>query len=304
MLSNGLVTCRQGIPIPTFPGLSSQNGPVQFRSHVVRPIDPESPWNRAVLALSVVVGLVGAYLTFFQDGAPLLAMEAGATAFLSWALARELDPDRQVPALMLSVIGGALALLGQATAILPFTALLMAARLVVETTGRRPLPTDLAGLAALATVVSFTPLGWVMGFGLAVAIYVDDRMAEEPNRTALFAALGAAIGSSVMASFSMAFPRTVPTIDPLVTAALGVLALIAVLREPLEPVSFVDSRTKKFLRRDRLQAGRALVGVLVFFGVVVSGAMAPAVVPMALVVAAALASTEVERLQRASPPPG
>ena len=271
---------------------------------MLRPIDPENPWNRTVLVLSLVVGLVGAYLTFFQDGAPLLAFAAGGTGFLSWALARELDPDRQVPALVVSVIGGALALVGQATAILPFTALLMAARLVVETTGRRPLPTDLAGLAVLATIVSFTPLGWVMGFGLAVAIYVDDRMAEESNRTALFAALGAAIGSSVMASLSMAFPRTLPTIDPLVTAALGVLALIAVLREPLEPVSFVDRRTKKFLRRDRLQAGRALAGVLVFFGAVVSGAMAPAVAPMALVVASALASTEVERLQRASPPPG
>ena len=102
----------------------------------------------------------------------------------------------------------------------------------------------------------------------------------------------------------MAFPRSVPTVDPIVIAALGVLALIAVLREPLEPVSFVDSRTKMFLRRDRLQAGRALSAILVFLGAIVSGAMAPAVVPMAVVVAAALASTEVERLQRASPPPG
>ena len=271
---------------------------------MLRPIDPESPWNRAVLVMSAVVGLVGAYLTLFQDGAPLLAIEAGGTAFLSWALARELDPDRQVPALVLSVIGGTLSLLGQATAILPFTALLMSARLVVETTGRRPLPTDLAGLAVVASLVSFTPLGWVMGFGLAVAIYVDDRMAEESNRTALLAALGAAIGSSVVASLSMAFPRTVPTVDPIVTAALGILAVIAVLREPLEPVSFVDSRTKKFLRRDRVQASRALTAILVFVGVLVSGAIAPAVVPMALVVASALASNEVERLQRASPHPG
>ena len=304
MLSNGLVTWRQGIPIPTFPGLASQNGQVQFRSHVLRPIDPESPWNRGVLALSAVAGTVGVYLTLFQDAAPLLAIEAAGTAFLSWALARELDPDRQVPALVLAVIGGGWVLLGYASAILPFAALLMAARLVVETTGRRPFPTDLSGLAVIATVVSFSPLGWVMGFGLAVAIYVDDRMAEESNRAALFAALAAAIGSSVVASLSGTFPRTVPTVDPLVTAALGVLALIAVLREPLDPVSFVDSRTKKFLRRDRLQAGRALTAIVVFFGVIVSGAQAPAVVPMALVVAVALTSTEVERLQRARPHPG
>ena len=153
-------------------------------------------------------------------------------------------------------------------------------------------------------MVSFTPLGWVMGFGMAVGIYIDDRMSGEPRRAALLAAPAAAIGSSVVASLSMAFPRSVPTVDPIVIAALGVLALIAVLREPLEPVSFVDSRTKMFLRRDRLQAGRALSAILVFLGAIVSGAMAPAVVPMAVVVAAALASTEVERLLRASPPPG
>ena len=304
MLSNGLVTRGQGIPIPSFPGLSSQNGRVTFRSHLLRPLDPESPWNRAVLALSVVAGIIGAYLTLAQDAPPLLAIEAAGTAFLSWALARELDPDRQIPALVVAAIGGAWALLGFETAILPFVALMMAARLVVETTGRRPLPTDLAGMALLATVVSLTPLGWVMGFGLAVAIYVDDRLAEKPSRAALLGALSAAIGSSVVASLSATFPRTLPTVDPLVVAALGVLALIAVLREPLEPVSFVDSQTKKFLRRDRVQAGRALTAILVFVGVVVSGAIAPAVVPMALVVASALASTEVERLQRASPHPG
>ena len=277
---------------------------MEFRSHVLRPLDPESPWNRGVLALAVVAGVVGAYLTLARDAEPLLAIEAAGTAFLSWALARELDPDRQIPALVLAVIGGAWALLGFGTAILPFAALMITARLVVETTGRRPLPTDLAGLAFLATVVSFTPLGWVMGFGMAVGIYIDDRMSGEPRRAALLAAPAAAIGSSVVASLSMAFPRSVPTVDPIVIAALGVLALIAVLREPLEPVSFVDSRTKMFLRRDRLQAGRALSAILVFLGAIVSGAMAPAVVPMAVVVAAALASTEVERLQRASPPPG
>ncbi|MGH8949163.1 MAG: hypothetical protein ACRDXF_09935, partial [Acidimicrobiia bacterium] len=79
---------------------------MQFRSHVLRPIDAERPWNRAVLALSAVAGVVGAYLTLFQDAAPLLAIEAAGTAFLSWALARELDPDRRAPAVVLAVIGG------------------------------------------------------------------------------------------------------------------------------------------------------------------------------------------------------
>jgi hypothetical protein len=176
--------------------------------------------------------------------------------------------------------------------------MLLVARLLVETTGRRPLPGDLFVVALAATLMSFTPMGWVVGFGLAVAIYVDERMAEESSRVALLAALGAAVGSSVVTTLGDAFPRALPTFRPILIAATGLLALIAVLREPVDPVSFVDSRNKRFLRRDRVHAGRAAIGVLVFLGAIVSGEAALAVVPMALVVATALASTEVERLQR------
>ena len=301
MLSNGLVTSRQGIPLPSFPGLSLQNGKVQIRSHIARPFDLSDPWNRAVLALSPIAAVIGAYLTIFQDREPFLAVQAGGTAFLSWALCRELDPDRQVPAIVLTVFGGGWALLGDETAILPFAGLLLVARLLVESTGRRPLPTDLAVVAVIASVISFTPLGWVMGFGVAVAVYVDDRMAETSNRAALIAAMAAAVGSSVVASLTDAFPREMPSFRPILIASLGMVAVIAVLREPVDPVSFVDSRNKRFLRRDRVHAGRVTAAILVFIGSVVAGQGALAVVPMALVIVTALASTEVERLQRATP---
>ena len=170
------------------------------------------------------------------------------------------------------------------------------------TTGRRPLGTDLAGLAVVATVVSFTPLGWVMGFGLAVAIYVDDRMADEPHRAACSHLQPPQWDPRSWPASAVPSARC-PSVDPVVVGALGVLALIAVLREPLEPVSFVDSRTKKFIRRDRLQAGRVARHPRLLRRVV-SGANAPAVVPMTLVVATALASSEMERLQRASPAHG
>jgi hypothetical protein len=298
MLSNGLVTRPQSIPNPTIPRFRPQNGAVRFRSHVLRPLDPSDPWNRAVLALTAVAGVAGAYLAFAADREPFLAVEAAGYTFLAWALTRELDPDRQVSAVILAVLAGAWAILGYGIVLLPFAGLLAAARLVVETTGRRPLPTDLAVLAVVATAISITRLGWVVGFGLAVAIYVDDRMSGEQNRAALLAALGAAVGSTVVASLSGAFPRSLLIVRPLLIAALGALALIAVLREPLDPVSFVDSRSKAFLRKDRLQAGRALCAIILFFGAVVSGESAPDVLPMALVVAFSLASSEIERTRR------
>jgi hypothetical protein len=261
-------------------------------------MDPTDPWNRSMLALTALAGLVGGYLTIARDHEPLLAVWAAGYVFLAWALARELDPDHQVPALVLAVLAGAWALLGYETALPPFIGILMATRLVVGTTGRRPLPTDLGGLALLATVISFTPLGWVMGFGLAVAIYVDDRMFGSPTRAALLASIGSAIGATVVATLSDAFPRSLPPASPALIAGLGLLALLTVVREPPTPVSFVDSRSKDFLRKDRLQAGRVLSALLLFLGALLSGEAAIEVLPMALVVAFALGASEIERARR------
>jgi hypothetical protein len=272
---------------------------VKFRSHLVRPLDPSSPWNRAAVLLSVAAGVLGALLTLLADRDLWLAIQAGGTTFLCWAVTRELDPDRQMSAMVAAAAGATWVLLGQPTALLPFAGLLLAARLIVETTGRRPLPTDLAAMAVLATIISVSPLGWVMGFGLAIAIYVDDRLATEHNRQALLAAMAAGVGSSVVVTWVGALPDAIPTIRPLFAILVGLLALIAVGREPVEPVSFVDSRNKRFIRRDRLQAGRSAAGVLIFIGAFVSGDAGSAVVPMAFALLVALGSSELERIQRA-----
>jgi hypothetical protein len=279
-----------------------QNVGVKIRSHIMRAMDPADPWNRAILAITFLAGLTGAALTLWLDRELFLAVAAAGSAFLSWALARELDPDRQSSAIVAAAFGAGWALFGQPTALLPFTAVLMTARLLVETTGRRPLTTDLGAMAILATVVSFDPMGWVTGFGLALAVYVDDRMAEEHNRQALLAALAGAAGSTAVVTLTGSLPETLPSIRPLLTASIGVLTLIAVAREPADPVSYVDSRSKKFLRRDRLHAGRAAVGLVVFIAALVSAEQAGAVIPIAAVLAIALVSSEIERLTRPMSP--
>jgi hypothetical protein len=271
---------------------------MRFRSHIVRPLDAASPWNRAILGLTAVAGVAGLFLTLFFDHDLFLAVEAGGQTFLSWALVRELDPDRQYSAIIAAVVGGTLALVGLPTAVLAFVGLLMTARIVVETTGRRPLPTDLAAMSILATLISFNTVGWVMGFGLAISLYVEDRMAAEHNRQALFAAIGGAVGSSAVVTLSGALPEATPSIRPLLAALVGLLALVAVAREPADPVSFVDSRSKRFLRGDRLHMGRALCGLLVFAGVLISGDSAEAMIPMAAALAVAQVSGELETFSR------
>jgi len=269
-----------------------------FRSHLTRPLEPRAPSNVAISALTLIAAAAGGVIALIADRTLLLPILAAGATFLSWALGRELDPDHETTGLLAAIPAGVLVLLGFDISILVTVTALMSARLLVESTGRRPLPTDLAGMVVLASAVSFTSLGWVFGFGLAIAIYLDDRMAEEQSNRAVVAAIGAAVGASLVATLTDAFPRALPEIRPPLTLALGLLALFAVLREPLDPISLVDSRKKTPLRRDRLHVARTMVGLIAFFGSLLGGRAVSAEVTVALTLAMALGSEEVERLRR------
>ena len=169
---------------------------------------------------------------------------------------------------------------------------------MVNTTGRRPLLSDLAALGVFATVISFSAAGWVAGFGLALAIYIDDRMAEEHTTMGALTAFLAAVGASAFATLSQAFPKQTPDIRQLLVVVIGVLALIAVVREPEQPTSLVDSRRKTPISQDRLHTGRGLVGVLVFGTAFLAGPDAAALGPTLIALALVLASNEIERIRR------
>ncbi len=290
---------QQGIPDRWIPPTVTMRA-MRFRSHLTRSLDPGNRWNEVILGLTGLAFVIGVALMLTLDRPPTFPVAASGAVFLSWALTRELDPDHQAGAVLAALVGGAWALFGMPTAILPFVGLLMVTRLLVETTGRRPLATDLAVLVILAGLISITSLGWVMGCGLAVAIYFDDRMAPARSRQGLLASIGAAVAATVVVKITAALPATpAASLSPALIVAAGSLAIVAVARAPIAPISFADSRTKTFLRSDRLHAGRAVAGALLFFGSVLDSDGGRAVVPMALALVISLVSEEVERLRRA-----
>jgi hypothetical protein len=270
---------------------------VAFRSRVFRPLDLRRPANLAILGLAAAAGVTSGVLWLGgADGAVLLAP---GHVFVVWALLREIDPDHELPALAAGAVAGTWVLLGRpGVPVLALVGLLMAARLVVGTVGRRPYTTDLVGLAALATAISYTRTGWVAGFGLALAIYIDDRMAEESTTRAVVCAGVGALGASVVATAARAFPTQVPDVDPLVVTGIGLVALACILRLPPTPISLVDSRMKTPIGADRLHAGRSLVGVLVFVAALLAGAEVQTLYPLVAALVLALGSAEVEAARR------
>jgi hypothetical protein len=270
-----------------------------IRSHLGRPLDIRRRSNILLLAIVLGTGAVAVALWSTGDRADLIFF-APAQAFVIWALMREIDPDHDWTALVAAAGGGAWVLVGgEYISILATAALMLAARLVTESTGRRPLVTDLIAMA-LGALVGFTVEGWVAAFGLAVALYLDDRFAVESRRLQIGVSAVTAVGATVMATVTGAFPETLPEITPWVVAAAGVITLILVVREPLEPITQVDARHKSFVSKARLHSSRTLVGVLVFGMSLLTGEGAVGLVPVLAAQLLAIVSNEVERVQRPS----
>lgn len=277
----------------------AQNVRMAFRSHVLRSLDPTIRSNQAVAVLTLLAAVAGFVTAINSARSPWLAVEAGGATFLSWLLGREIDPDRDATALVAAVAGAVWAVSGQPVDLFFLGGLGIAARLTLESTGRRPLATDLVAIATGASLIAFRPLGFVAGFGLAVAIYVDGRLSAEPFRNHVIASVAAAAGAGVMATIAGAFPQRLPNLTPWLVVSIAGLGLVAVLRDPPSPTTQVDSRRKHFLRKDRLDGARALIGIMCLAGALIAGSDALAVVPGAICLALALASSEVERSVRA-----
>ncbi|MDT8437023.1 MAG: hypothetical protein RRA92_09750, partial [Gemmatimonadota bacterium] len=79
---------------------------------IARPVDPAWPTNRAIAALAALAaaGTAAVVLLAGRGDAGAAAalgegLVAGVSVFLAWALARELDPDRDLAAFAAALLG-------------------------------------------------------------------------------------------------------------------------------------------------------------------------------------------------------
>lgn len=270
---------------------------MEFKSHIGRPFDIRSTSSLLAIALFVVAGVVGVVLWLNGEPAETIFF-APAYGFVTWALVREVDPDHNWSALVAAAGAAGWVLLGGGrVSILALGVLIMVGRLVTESTGRRPLLTDLVVLI-LAALTAFTVEGWVVAFGLAIALYLDARFSERSHPAQIWVSAAIAAGATLMATFTDAFPAAFPGVRPVVVIVSGMVALILVVRDPAEPISHVDARHKAFLAQDRLHASRSLVGVLVFGMALLTGSESAGLIPTVFGLALIVVSNEIELVRR------
>lgn len=268
-----------------------------FRTHLGRSLDVEHRPNLVLLALTGTTAVVS--LILWLNGADIGIMLAAAHVFVVWTLIREIEPDQEWVALVGAGLAAIWVLRGSDTmSALVLGVVMVTARIVSETTGRRPLPTDL-GVVALAGIgIGFTPIGWIAGFGLGIALYLDDRLSGKGRVIQVWAAVATATGTTIVGAVTGALPRTLSGLVPYLAISSGVIAVLLVLREPPEPTSVVDARHATPLRKERLHWSRSLVAIEIFAMVLVSGATATAMIPAIAALSLALIASEFGRATR------
>jgi hypothetical protein len=150
-----------------------------------RPLDPSYVTNKAVLVMMPISAVVGAAVGWFRHADPLLALQQALlfalVLFVSWALARELDPDDN-PAAFISLGCGLLVALalGNPGILIAFVTLGLV-RIVNRSTGLAARKTDSVVLTILSIVVIYVTGSPMFGVVAALA-FVFDGSLKDPLR--------------------------------------------------------------------------------------------------------------------------
>lgn len=271
-----------------------------IRSHLTRDFGFRRRTHRLILAIGLVTGAL-AVIALLDDSKPTTVLLAPVLVGVVWALTREIDPDHDWTAIVAGAFAGWWVLTeGSALSALAVAGLLAAARMMSETTGRRPLASDVAVLAALGTGIAFTAEGWVAGLGVAAAMYLDHRHAERRLRLQPWVAASTTLGATLVAWLTGVELRPGDVSTPMAVAA-AVTALLLIVRRPALPLSVVDARRGTPLSSSRLHMSRAVIGIVVYGMTVVVGSVhVEHVVPLLAAVSLVIVSNEVERARRKS----
>lgn len=238
-------------------------------THLARRFDLTLPSNVWAIGLTLAGAVAG--LVVPGDRTPIAAvLQNAVTIFLTWALARELDPDRPLTAAIAALAGGAAVAITGETSLAGLAGLLIGSRILVRTTGMLPLLTDLVAVGVFVGIFARDPVTWATGLMVAAAVAGDTLLPEPaPARNAWLAvAIGVSVTLTVV--LSEALPRSweIPDAVSLIYAAGGIVAGTAARALPLTSTA---DRGSALLLAVRLRIVRWMVVAVATLATVVGG---------------------------------
>jgi hypothetical protein len=229
----------------------------------------------------ISLAAAGAGLAFPAGRAPMRAVfEAGAATFLTWSLARELDPDRPFTGVVSAVAGAAAVVVTGEASLAGLAGLLIGSRILVRSTGLIPKLTDIGVVGVFVGVVARDPITWAAGLVVAGAVAGDAFLPDPapPRQVWLGLSIGVAVTLGVV--ISEALPRSWEAPD-LVGATVAVAGIAVGATARSTPLSSTADRGHAPLLPVRLRAARwSVVGAAALATVVGGDAHARALWPV------------------------
>jgi hypothetical protein len=167
---------------------------------IARVLDPALPANRSVLLLLPLAAVIGAAVGWHRNGDEIEILRQAATfaliVFVSWALARELDPDDAPAAFISLACGAGVAWAASSPGVLIAFTTLGLMRVVNRSSGLAARRTDSALLVLLTIAVIYLTDSPLFGAVGALAFVLDGTL-REPLRHQWIAAF-VCIGGTVV----------------------------------------------------------------------------------------------------------
>ena len=245
---------------------------IRITTGIGRVIDLRYTSNRYAL---VVAGLAAFATLFWRltttgDDAWFWAFRVSAGVFLAWALGRELDPDEPASAAVAPLTVLPLLLLGPPS-IAGSVAVLLAARIIVRSTGLSPSWFDAFLLIGGSAYLGAQPEAWPAAGALILAVLGDRILYPSgPTRSLYTGGLMtlAASATAIMWADKLAWES--PKVGEWIAVALVLISVVAAVLMVRPPTTRGDFR-KEQLADTRVMAVRLGVGATLLAGLAYSG---------------------------------
>tara|TARA_R110002072_G_scaffold86455_4_gene195057 strand:+ start:286 stop:1128 length:843 start_codon:yes stop_codon:yes gene_type:complete len=237
--------------------------PIYRYSSIARPLEPQYPTNLAVLILLPLIAIGLAVFSVVYYSAPTMeavvtGLSGAMAAFLAWALARELDPDRNQAAFVAMGLAVLAIGFGFAPDLWVTASILMSIRVVVRTVGPPARLTDLALVIALAAAAAFLSGAWWVALVAAAAIAIDGWLDRCRPVVFLSSGLALTIALAAIAVTGWDMSAMESLLRGWIVAALVVGGVAIAMMLTCPPVKSVCDATGDPLNRRRIQIGASL----------------------------------------------
>jgi len=237
-------------------------------SGVGRPLSFKHLTNRAIIIIVTSVFILGT-LTKLVMGDSLVvsvvwAFGAAASIFFAWAIARELDPDSNVSALISSTLMLAALFFVGLPALLTLFWFLLVIRILNRITGIAPKPLDLAVVIILAVVLSWQEL-WLYCLMTSLILYINSWIDGEKRKGISLFVIVLSLG--VVSAFlgNASFTTIEISADAIVIVTLFTLLYIPVIctRTKLKSLTDITKEPVSVFRMRVTRITVVVVGILV-----------------------------------------